>query len=272
MRPRVRRGRPRRRPTSTRLAGFLADPLLQTAHVGRTRRGPGVEVDLPARASPTPLPASLLHAAAQLGLAVTGAATGRRVEFGPPVDRRARADVVVRRVVANPVIERWSAGTVEPVLHADGTAHRQGRGRRDRRPVARRAGRDRRASARWRSTPRSCWSIQAPLRRRAAASRPTSSSRRWPRRGASTAPTRRSGRTITTDDGVERPSLIAHAARRAPSRSTPPFVRSAFVGNAGIVGVPRRRGQPSRSRSRPRPTTTRRPSSRSAAPTPASAA
>jgi phosphoribosylformylglycinamidine synthase subunit PurSL len=58
------------------------------------------------------------HAAEQLGVGITSAATGRRVEFSGGVDATL-ADAVVRRLVANPVIERWRSGTIEPPHIAD---------------------------------------------------------------------------------------------------------------------------------------------------------
>ena len=64
--------------------------------------------------------ATLMHAASRLGVPVAGAATGRRIEFGTAVDQQ-HADAIVRRVVANPVIERWSFEPIEPVFHAGGT-------------------------------------------------------------------------------------------------------------------------------------------------------
>ena len=73
--------------------------------------------------------------------------------------------------------------------------------------------------------------------------------------------------TILTDDGDELPPLLDRL-RAATDAIDAPFVRSAFVGNAGIVSFATARRSPSR----PRPTTTPRRSSRSAAPTPASAA
>ena len=64
--------------------------------------------------------------------------------------------------------------------------------------------------------------------------RPTSSWRRSPRRGASTARTRRSGRLITADDGQSITPLLQQL-RDATTAIDAPFLRSAFVGNAGIV-------------------------------------
>ena len=115
--------------------------------------------------------------------------------------------------------------------------------------------------------PRGAGRHPRPLHGRSGATRPTSSWRRWPRRGASTAPTRRSGPRSRPTTATTLPSLLGQL-RDATDAVAAPFVRSAFVGNAGIVSFAPARRSPSR----PRPTTTRRPSSRSAAPTPASAA
>ena len=61
---------------------------------------------------------SLLLPQPVAALTVTDA-TGRRIEFGRAIDRE-QADAIVRRVVANPVIERWSFGPIDPVFHAGG--------------------------------------------------------------------------------------------------------------------------------------------------------
>ena len=164
------------------------------------------------------------------------AATGRRVEFGRGIDQAA-ADDIVRRVVANPIIERWAFGLIEPDLtsggRSDGSAATVAHPRIGTRRA--RAGRGRSGA---RSRPRRTAGRPTPLRRRADAIRPTSSSRPWPRPGASTAPTRRSGRTIVTDDGaanVDRcsPTARLHRRDRRPVRAV------AFVGNAGIDRVHR---------------------------------
>jgi len=93
-----------------RLHAVLVDPLLQTGSWD-VPTGDGVEV--------TYLPGvtdagadAVMHAAGQLGLDLAGAASGRRVEFPVGTDT-ATADDVVRRLVANPVIERWTSGAIE---------------------------------------------------------------------------------------------------------------------------------------------------------------
>src|SRR5690606_26135119 len=62
--------------------------------------------------------AALLRAAEQLGVSAVGAATGRRIELGADVTAE-RADTILRRVVANPIVERWTEGHAEPTMHAD---------------------------------------------------------------------------------------------------------------------------------------------------------
>lgn len=100
-----------------RLAGVLADPLLQHA-TWDLPTGDGVEVTLLPGVTDTAADA-VRHAAVQLRVDVSHAATARRIEFGA-VDTTV-ADEVVRRVVANPVIERWGHGLVEPPLLASDT-------------------------------------------------------------------------------------------------------------------------------------------------------
>ena len=104
----------------SRLATALADPLLQHA----TWDAPiadGIEVTLLAGVTDTAADA-VLHAACQLGIELHGAASARRIEFGAAVGIEL-ADEVVRRLVANPVIERWGHGLVDPPVLDDAPGH-----------------------------------------------------------------------------------------------------------------------------------------------------
>jgi phosphoribosylformylglycinamidine synthase len=104
-----------------RLFGVLVDPLLQEGSWGLPV-GPAVEITyLPGVTDSAA--AAVLHAAERLGVPVSAAASGRRVEFESSIDA-SLADDVVRRLVANPVIERWAFGTIEPPTVADGGADR----------------------------------------------------------------------------------------------------------------------------------------------------
>lgn len=102
-----------------RLHELLVDPLLQEGSWDLPAT-PGIEITLLPGVTDTG-GAALLRAAAQLGVAATGAATGRRIELGDTVTAD-RADTIVRRVVANPIVERWTAGHADPAMHADTTA------------------------------------------------------------------------------------------------------------------------------------------------------
>jgi phosphoribosylformylglycinamidine synthase II len=99
-----------------RLAAFLVDPLLQTA----TWDVPGDDddaVEIAFHPGVTDADADAIgYAAQQLFVPVTAAATGRRVEFPPGCDE-ATIDALLRRVIANPVIERWAPHRIEPVFH-----------------------------------------------------------------------------------------------------------------------------------------------------------
>ncbi|MGH9269822.1 MAG: AIR synthase-related protein, partial [Ilumatobacteraceae bacterium] len=53
---------------------------------------------------------------AELGIDVEAAATGRRIELPTGTDATT-GDLLVRRLVANPVIEHWTTGLAEPDLH-----------------------------------------------------------------------------------------------------------------------------------------------------------
>jgi len=102
-----------------KLHGFLVDPLLQMGswHEPTT---PGVEITyLPGVTDNAA--ATLLHGADQLGIGVVGAATGRRLELGDAIDHTHVEDLV-RRLVANPVIERWEHGAIQPTFHAGGAS------------------------------------------------------------------------------------------------------------------------------------------------------
>ena len=213
-----------------RLAAFLADPLLQTASWD-VPEGDGVEVTFLPGVTDT-AGATLLRAAARLGIAVTGAATGRRVELGPGVGP-ALADTVVRRVVANPVIERWSSPTVEPVLHADSSRT----GKAEVVAIAGRSldelvaiGEERKLAL----DPEELLAVQAHFA--SEGREPTdveleTLAQTWSEHCAHKTFRAR----IVADDGIERPSLIA-MLRESTESIAAPFVKSAFVGNAGIVG------------------------------------
>ena len=95
-----------------RLHSILVDPLLQrgnwdlpTSHAVEITLQPGV-TDSGADA--------VRHACAQLGINIEAAATGRRIRFGEDVSDELANEVIVR-LVANPIIERWVWGTIEPL-------------------------------------------------------------------------------------------------------------------------------------------------------------
>jgi len=99
-----------------RMQAVLVDPLLEIGS-WELPSGNGVEI--------TRLPGvtdsdadAVRHAAQQLGIEIDEAATGRRLQFvddeSPDVTRE-----VVERIVANPIIERWADGSIEPP-HVDG--------------------------------------------------------------------------------------------------------------------------------------------------------
>ncbi|HSM66220.1 MAG TPA: phosphoribosylformylglycinamidine synthase subunit PurL, partial [Ilumatobacteraceae bacterium] len=102
-----------------RLHGVLVDPLLQTG-TWDLPTSPGVEITFLPGVTDTAADA-VRHAAEQLGITVDAAATGRRVEFGDDITADV-ADEIVRRLVANPVIERWRDGTIDPP-HIDAPDH-----------------------------------------------------------------------------------------------------------------------------------------------------
>ena len=104
-----------------RLRTVLVDPLLQHGS-WELPSSSGVEITFLPGVTDTAADA-VRHAAEQLGITIDGAATGRRVEFAEAVDP-ATADAIVRRLVANPVIERWHHGAIDPPQVADSPSAR----------------------------------------------------------------------------------------------------------------------------------------------------
>jgi phosphoribosylformylglycinamidine synthase len=93
------------------LGAFLADPLLQIGS-WEPPTSDGVEITLHPGVTDGAADA-VVHAAAQLGIDVSAAATGRRIEL----PRGAATDVLLRRLVTNPIIEHWTTGAATPDLH-----------------------------------------------------------------------------------------------------------------------------------------------------------
>ena len=214
-----------------RLAAFLADPLLQTA----TWDVPGDDddaVEIAFHPGVTDAAAdAIVHAATQLGVPVTAAATGRRIEFPPGCDGTT-IDALLRRVIANPVIERWAPHRIEPVFHPGSDDSPRRRGRR------------RSAASTTTASPPSTPNDRSPSIPRSCASSATTSPQRgrdptdveletlaqtWSEHCA-----HKTFRAAITVDGTEITPLL-HQLRDTTERIGAKFVRSAFVGNAGIV-------------------------------------
>ncbi len=102
----------------SQLCDVLVDPLLHGATWETpATNGPAFEITLHPGVTDVAA-ASLRRVATQVGVAVDATATGRRIEFPPDTTDDLAGDVV-RRLVANPVIEQWSIGTAEPPVAAD---------------------------------------------------------------------------------------------------------------------------------------------------------
>jgi phosphoribosylformylglycinamidine synthase II len=213
-----------------RLHGFLVDPLLQTG---------SWDVPTTVGTEITYLPgvtdgaaATLRHAACRLGVDLTGTATGRRVELGEGVAAEHAAELVAR-LVANPVIERWSQGTVEPSFHTASN----GTGTAVAVPLAGLSPDELLAIGRERALaldPEELVPIQAHydgLGRAPTDVELETLAQTWSEHCAHKTFRAR----LACDDGTARPSLLA-MLRESTDELAAPFVRSAFVGNAGIVG------------------------------------
>lgn len=212
-----------------RLHGFLVDPLLQKGSWSEPTTD-GTEITFLPGVTDNAA-ATLVRACERLGFPITGAATGRRVEFGDSVDPT-RREALIRRVVANPVIERWEHGSIEPTFHP--AAHASGVAATV--PIAgrpldelMRIGEERALAL----DPEELEAIQAHYAR--LGREPTdieleTLAQTWSEHCA-----HKSFRAaIDADDGEDRAPLI-DMLRATTETIAAPFVRSAFVGNAGIV-------------------------------------
>jgi phosphoribosylformylglycinamidine synthase len=215
-----------------RLGAFLADPLLQTGTWESPGEGDGPHVEITLHPGVTDSAAdAVVRAAAQLGVAADAAATGRRIEL-PAGTSPDDADVLLRRLVANPIIEHWSATTAEPDLHPGGTSDAgvhtiAVRGLDD--EALGRLG-DERALA---LDPAELAAIRGhfeSLGRDPTDVELETLAQTWSEHCA-----HKTFRAIlSTGDGVELTPLLAQL-RAATDTIDAPFVRSAFVGNAGII-------------------------------------
>ncbi len=96
-----------------RLHSVLVDPLLQYGNWDPPTTD-GVEVTVQPGVTDTAADA-VRHTAQLLGLDIANAATGIRIEFGDNTDK-ALAEAVIERLVANPIVDRWQWGCIEPTF------------------------------------------------------------------------------------------------------------------------------------------------------------
>ncbi len=213
-----------------RLETFLVDPLLQVASWGDPCEF-GVEIALlPGVTDAASI--SLMRAASQLHVDVSGTAIARRLEFGPGVSA-GHATSVVERVVANPVIERWAVGTIDPTFHLDASAS----GVAAQVEIAGRTAAELVEIGNQRSLAldvEELLAIQghfAKLNREPTDVEMETLAQTWSEHCAH----KTFRAELTTDDGRTRRPLMA-ALRHCTETIAAPFVKSSFVGNAGIVG------------------------------------
>ena len=222
--------------TRHQLTEVLVDPLLQSGQWGEPPAPPtGTVIEAALLPGVTDSVAvAVLEAATTLGVAVTAAATGRRFVVHTDDDRPLtddERDRIASRLLSNAVIERASAGPIEPAFaHASAPAPVE---------IVEVRGLDDDALA---ALNRERGMALDPAELRVIAD--------WFER-AGRAPTDVELETlaqtwsehcahktfrarVVLPDGTERPSLLRQL-RDATDRIDAPFVRSAFVGNAGIV-------------------------------------
>ncbi len=93
------------------LHGLLVDPLLQ---MGTWDVPTGRAVEIGLLAGVTDTDADTVHrAAATLGVEIDHASSGLRVEFAENADDEA-VTAIIERLLVNPIIERWAPGTLDP--------------------------------------------------------------------------------------------------------------------------------------------------------------
>ena len=216
------------------LHALLVDPLLQTG-TWEEPQGRGVEVGMLPGVTDTGADA-VLTAAATLDIDIDSAATGRRLEFDSDADETA-IEAIVDRLIVNPIIERWAHGTLEPTSVSDeaGTSAAT--------VIAIRGldatGLDRVNNARsLYLDPEELVVIRDHFE--AAGREPTdveleTLAQTWSEHCAhKTFRARIHAHGPDGDDAVERQPLMAQL-RACTEAIDAPFVRSAFVGNAGVV-------------------------------------
>jgi len=209
-----------------RLGAFLADPLLQTGSWDVPRDG--IEITLHPGVTDAAADA-VVHAAHQLGVPVSAAASGRRVVLPAGAD----TDVLLRRLVANPIVEHWTHGAARPELHpgsddAPGVEIVRIRGLDD-------GGRARLGAARSLALdPEELAVIRdhfVSIGRDPTDVELETLAQTWSEHCAH----KTFRAAITTADGTAEPVDLLGLLRRATDTVAAPFVRSAFVGNAGII-------------------------------------
>ena len=218
-----------------RLEHLLVDPLLQSASWGMPD-GDGIEITLLPGVTDT-AGAAVVTAARRLGIPVEAATVGRRLDMSEPAATE-RVAAFVDRVVANPVVERWAPGaatppldrpaaerhtaTIVPVRSLDGTAL-----------AALSAERGLALDPAELAVIRSHF---ATVGRDPTDVEVETLAQTWSEHCAHK--TFRADITVTDTAGhpvAERDPLLA-TLRRCTDEIAAPFVRSAFVGNAGVIG------------------------------------
>jgi phosphoribosylformylglycinamidine synthase len=102
------------------LTDVLVDPLIETGTWDPDPGTPSHAIEVALHAGVTDADAAAVaHAAARLGIPVTDVATGRRYEVDGSLDA-GQLELLSRRLLANPVIERWSIESpVRPAFAAE---------------------------------------------------------------------------------------------------------------------------------------------------------
>lgn len=211
----------------------LVDEHLQTG-TWATPTTDGVEVTLLPGVTDS-VGAAVVRVASLLGIDVVAAAHARRVEFGAPLDDSVR-DHLVTALVANPVVDRWAPGPLSAPLDqpdpTPGITVTIDVGGFDDDALSQ-LSRDRGLAL----DPDQMRAVRqhfGTLGRPATDAELETIAQTWSEHCAHT--TFRATITTTAPDGTvgDRPSLL-DALRQCTTDIAAPFVRSAFVGNAGVV-------------------------------------
>ena len=215
-----------------RLHRVLVDPLLQTG-TWTLPTGNAVEI-VPLPGVTDPAGTAMRHIATSLGIEIEAAVSGRRIEFPGTTDEQT-IDVLATRLIANTVVERWSYGPADPPLDAPdvmatpaATVVLSGRSNEELLAIS-----SERGLALDLNEMTTIAAHFADVGREPTDVELETLAQTWSEHCAHK--TFRAALDITSGAGTSRRPSLLGSLRQCTDDINAPFVRSAFVGNAGVV-------------------------------------